>query len=109
MQEFSSAAGRHSFTVDGREFYIPTPTIGDVQTINDLSKVDTVEQVHGMRSLLVSKAQPARLTLWERIVGRDPVGPAIDQLGLPQTRDLFGAWITSLSDVSLGESSGSAD
>ena len=97
------------FKVDGREFYIPTPGIDDVQMLDDIAKLTRVEQAQAMRDVLAAKSRPVRLTLWERFVGRDPVAVAIDQLGLTQTSELFKAWITSLRAVSLGESSGSAD
>jgi hypothetical protein len=109
MQEFTSSAGRHSFTMDGREYYIPSPNIQDVETVGALSSMTTVEQTQGMRDILVKRAAPAKLTFWERITNRNPAPAAVDSLGLPQTTQLFTAWIVSLREVSLGESSGSAE
>jgi len=109
MQEFTSAAGRHSFTFDGREYYLPSPNIEDVETVGALSSMTTVEQTHGMRDILLARAAPAKLTLWERLTNRNPAPAAIIALGLPQTTKLFTAWIVSLREVSLGESSGSAE
>ena len=108
MQEFTSSAGRHSFTMDGREYYLPSPNIEDVETIGALSSMATAEQARGMRDILVSKAVPAKITLWERLTDRNPAPAAIDALGLPQSTKLFTAWIVSLREVGLGESSGSA-
>jgi len=108
MQEFTSSAGRHSFTMDGREYYLPSPTIGDVETIGALSEMTTSEQAQGMRDVLVSKAAPVKFSLWERFTKRNPGPAAIDALGLPQSTKLFMAWIVSLREVGLGESSGSA-
>ena len=109
MQEFTSAAGRHSFTFDGREYYLPTPTIEDVETIGALSDLSHTEQTNGMRDILVSKAVPVKLTFWERLTGHDPAPAAIHALGLPQSKKLFTAWLVSLREVSLGESLGSAE
>ena len=108
MQEFTSSAGRHSFTMDGREYYLPSPNIEDVETIGALSSMATAEQARGMRDILVSKAVPVKITLWERLTNRNPGPAAIDALGLPQSTKLFTAWIVSLREVGLGESSGSA-
>lgn len=109
MQEFTSAAGRHIFAVDGRKFYLPSPQITDVETIGALGKLTTSEQTQGMFDILISKAAPEKRTLWEWITKKNPAPAAIESLGLPQTTKLFTAWIVSLREVSLGESLGSAE
>jgi len=109
MQEFTSAAGRHSFAVDGRKFYLPSPQIADVETIGALSDLTTSEQTQGMFDILTSKAVPEKRTLWEWLTNKNPAPAAIEALGLAQTSKLFTAWIVSLREVSLGESSGSAE
>jgi hypothetical protein len=109
MQEFTSSAGRHSFTMDGRKYYIPAPNIEDVETVAKLSSMTTVEQTHGMRDMLLARTVPAKLTFWERITNRNPAPAAIIALGLPQSTKLFTAWMASLREASLGESSGSAE
>jgi|GEM_PF-5951743 len=109
MQEFTSSAGRHSFTMDGRKYYLPSPDIEDVETIGALSKMNSTEQSVGMRDMLSAKAAPVKFTLWERFTKRNPAPAAIVALGLVQSTKLFTAWIMSLREVGLGESSGSAD
>lgn len=109
MQEFSSAAGRHEFKVDGREFYLPVPSVGDVEMFTTLAGLTRTEQAKGMREALVERTRPARRTWWERLTGRDPVPAALDSLGLPQTSELFKAWASFGGLVDSGESSSSAD
>jgi len=109
MHNFTSSAGRHGFIMDGREYFLPSPTIGDVETIGVLSSMTSAEQSRGMRDILVAKAAPVKLTLWERFTKSNPAPAAIDALGLVQSTKLFTAWIVSLREVGLGESSGSAE
>ena len=110
MQEFTSDAGRHSFTFDGRKFYVPSPSIGDVGKISALADLKTnEEQALGMREILVASAAPAKRTFWEWLTNKNPAPAVIDALGLPQTTKLFKAWMGSMSEDSAGESSGSAE
>lgn len=109
MQEFDSAAGRHTFKVDGREFYLPLPAISDVKTFVDLAELPTPdEKASAMLEALTSRIRPVRLTVWEKLVGRNPAVKALGTLGLRQASDLFTAWAEAGGLLS-GESSGSAN
>jgi len=94
--------------MDGREYYLPSPNIADVEAIGAMSELPPSEQVEGMRDILVARVRPLKRTLWEWLTGKDPAPAAVDALGLPQSKELFTAWLVSLREASLGESSGSA-
>lgn len=108
MQEFSSAAGRHTFKFDGREFFLPVPSIRDVEMFVALGKLPRASQAEGMRDALLERVRPERRTWWEWLTGHNPVPNMLEVLGLPQTSQLFEAW-ASFGGMEPGESSGSAD
>lgn len=110
MQSFNTADSRHAFAIDGREFYLPSPTIEDALGFSTMEiGEDVTATATMMRDLLVLKARPARRKFWDVLTGRNPAVKAINNLGVAQTSAIFTGWATSLRLVSLGESSGSAE
>lgn len=110
MQNFNSADSRHTFGIDGRTYFLPSPTVDDAVEFSTLEvSEDPNELAALMRDILLARARPLKRTAWDWLFGRNPAVKAIKNLGIKQTSAIFTAWATSMQSVSLGESSGSAE
>lgn len=110
MQEFHSADSRHTFAIDGRAYFLPSPTVDDAQEFSTMEvSEDPTALATLMRDIMLAKAQPVKRTFWDVLFGRNPALKAIRNLGVAQTSAIFTAWATSMRSVGLGESSGSAE
>lgn len=110
MQSFNTADSRHTFGIDGRTYFLPSPTIEDVLSFSEMEVGEGPNAMAVMmRDILLQKAQPLKRTFWEWLTGRNPALKAIRNLAISPTSAIFTAWATSMSSVSLGESSGSAE
>lgn len=110
MQNFNSADSRHTFGIDGRTYFLPSPTVEDAVKFSTLEVSEDPNQLAIlMRDILLEKARPLKRTFWDVLIGRNPALKVIKNLGVAQTSAIFTAWATSVRSVSLGESSGSAE
>lgn len=110
MQQFNTADSRHTFAIDGRTYFLPSPTVDDAIEFSTLEVSDNPNELAAlMRDILLQRARPLKRTGWDVLFARNPALKAIRNLGITQTSAIFTAWATSMNSVSLGESSGSVE
>lgn len=107
MQEFSSADARHTFTLDGAQYFLPAVDGSELKRLAEIADMKPAEQAVEFRAMLKERAQPQTRSFWGW-VRRVRTGPeAIASMSIPQLSSLFGEWASMGRNV--GESSGSSD
>lgn len=109
MQEFSTRDGRHYFTVDKREYFLPAFDVVDIDTVSEIAKLPPREQVPVFRDALAARAKTPRSAFFRWLTRFPSPADAVHALSLAQVSELFKSWAGVSEKVSLGESSGSVD
>jgi hypothetical protein len=100
MQEFTTKAARHEFTIDGELYWLPGVTVADFEALERLSKLEGKEQIREFTALLMARVEP---NSWWRVITLKSARHMVGRLTPAQLTDLYRAWW----GMTPGESSGS--
>ncbi len=101
MQELSTRASGHEFSVDGVKLFLPPLSLADVMTVQGFAKLPNAEQASGMGDLL--KSRVVRVQRWRFWVD---AAALVGSLGIKQQSELFTAW-SAAGGIGVGESKSS--
>jgi hypothetical protein len=103
MQELSTRASGHEFSVDGVKLFLPPLSLSDVMTVQGFASLPNSEQAAGMADLLASRAvRVQRWRFWS------DAARLVRSLGIAQQSALFQAWAAA-GGIGVGESKSSGN
>lgn len=109
MQEFSTKEVRHSFKIDGHEYWLNGVTVDDIEAIAALAELDETAQLTQFRDIIVGRANPRRRTAAQWFARVPSVRKSVRALTISQLSQLFVAWSGFGKKATPGESSALPD